>query len=123
MLLRELEYWKVVKRVRLQNERAWHFVACDDLRSMISRVLRERESTLIDSVCEDLREAEALAIEAGAPAEIQQRLKKMVLFSEGMRKAIDVFISGANLDIRKSIDSFRNAPGVLSRRINLRRSK
>lgn len=116
-IIRELEYWKVVERVRLPNDRAWRYVAKVDMRDMIARVLRERELAFISRVCDDLSEAERMASEEGESEEVIERLIKMRLFAEGMKRAIDLFITGANLDLRQTIDVFKSAPQTLANRL------
>ena len=107
MLVRELEYWRVLKKRRRPNQRAWFYSAETDLREMIGRVLKERELHFISGVLETLREAEKGAAEEGVDPVIMARLTKMRIFSEGMKKAMDVFIKGAHLDLRSVMDVFR----------------
>jgi DNA-binding transcriptional regulator GbsR (MarR family) len=117
MIIRELEYWKVITRSRRAGDRSWRYVAKIDMRDMIARVLRERELEFIERVCEDLAEAERIAKEEGEPKEVLERLQRMRIFADGMKRAIDLFITGANLDLRQTIDVFKSAPQSLANRL------
>ena len=115
MLLRELEYWRVLKKTRIPNRRAWLYTADTNLKEMISRVLRERELHFIAEVSETLKKAENDAKEEGIDPVILQRLTKMRIFSDGMRKAMDLFITGAQLDLRSVMDVFRPTKSIAAR--------
>ena len=107
MLLRELEYWRVLKKTRKPDRRAWLYSAETNLKEMISRVLKERELHFIAGVSETLKKVEREAKAEGVDPAILSRLTKMRIFSDGMKKAMDLFITGAQLDLRSVMDVFR----------------
>ncbi len=99
MVTRELEGWGVVRRARAPADAVWRFVAEVDLMRMIRRVLKERESTLVSRVRQDLEHAEELAKAARAPADVMQRLRRMRTLAAMMDKALHVFLETARLDV------------------------
>lgn len=117
MLVRELEYWRVLKKTRLPNQRAWSYSAENNLKEMIGRVLEERELRFISKVSEELKRAEELALEEGIDPVILSRLTKMRIFAEGMKKATHLFITGAQLDLRTALDLFKNTPRTMRSRL------
>lgn len=115
MLLRDLEYWRVLKKTRLPNQRAWMYSAETNLKEMIGRVLKERELHFISNVSETLKEAEIEARAEGIDPAILSRLTKMRIFADGMKTAMDVFITGAQLDLRSVMDVFLPTKTISSR--------
>jgi HTH-type transcriptional regulator, glycine betaine synthesis regulator len=99
MVTRELEGWGVVRRARAPADAVWRFIAEVDLMRMIRRVLKERESSLVSRVREDLEHAERLAKDARVPAEVMQRVKRMRTLAAMMDKALHVFLETARLDV------------------------
>ena len=57
MIVRELETWKVVHRMRVDDNPAWHFVAETDLMQMIIHVVNQRETGVVSRICEQLQQA------------------------------------------------------------------
>lgn len=100
MILREVETWGVIKRVRRPGSQSWHFSAEIELMKMIGRVFQDREVTLVRRVKEDLVEAEELAIALGTvPDTMLKRLERMRRLAGLIEHALDVFLSTAQLDV------------------------
>ncbi len=108
MLLRDLERWNVVLRVRTPGDAAWRYRAEVDLLKMARRVIEEREFSFITRIRTDLVEARKLA-EADPrtqPAQIE-RLKKMELLAEATERALNLFLKTSRLDVGAMFDVFR----------------
>jgi len=99
MLLRDLERWGVVLRVRTRGTAAWHYQAQTDLMQMVSRVLSEREGRLLSRIRLDLLEAKRLAQAAGVARPQLQRLGRMALLAEQTDRALKLFLKTARLDV------------------------
>ncbi len=101
MVLRELEGWGVVNRVRLPRVDAWHFEAETDLLRMVRRVITEREAPFIARVESDLAEAERLARTAKSPAGTAavERISQLRRMAGLTRKALEVFLKTSRLDV------------------------
>jgi len=99
MLLRDLERWGVVLRVRAQGDAAWRYQAETDLMRMVSRVLAEREGQLLSRIRQDLVEAKRMAQEAGVARPQMQRLARMALLAEQTDRALKLFLKTARLDV------------------------
>ena len=100
MILREVETWGVIRRVRRPGSQAWHFVAEVELLKMIGRVFQDREVSLVRRVKEDLVEAERIAKEAGnVPEMMLDRLTRMRRLAGLIEHALDVFLKTAQLDV------------------------
>lgn len=100
MLLREIEAWGVIHRVRVSDSQAWHFVAEIDLFRMIGRVFRKREVAIVERVKDDLTDAERLARDQGdVPEAMLERLVKMRKLAGMIEHALKVFLSTARLDV------------------------
>jgi HTH-type transcriptional regulator, glycine betaine synthesis regulator len=104
MIVRDLEQWKVVQRVRKPGSSAWHFEAELDFMEMITRVLQEREGELIARVSEDLKDAENLARTSDVDEETLERIKRMRTLAGLMKQALDVFVKTAQLDVSQTRD-------------------
>ncbi|MEO8800416.1 MAG: transcriptional regulator, partial [Polyangiaceae bacterium] len=96
MITRELEFWGVVRRVRVEDETTWRFEAETDLMAMIGRVLRDREAALVGRVKLDLEDAEKLA--QGAPPEVRRRLARLTSLAALGDAAIRSFAATARFD-------------------------
>jgi DNA-binding transcriptional regulator GbsR (MarR family) len=108
MLLRDLERWGVVQRVRHPQDTLWRYVAETDLIRMVSHVIEEREAGFVSRIRADLSEARRLAQETGGVAvERLQRLEKMATLAEHLEKAIRLFIKTARLDVGGVLGAFR----------------
>ncbi|HYH99700.1 GbsR/MarR family transcriptional regulator [Hyalangium sp.] len=109
MLLRDLERWGVVQRVRLPPDTVWRYSAETDLVRMVTHVIEEREAGFVSRIRADLSEARRLAQEAGGvDTERLQRLEKMATLAEHVEKAIRLFIKTARLDVGGVLSAFRD---------------
>jgi DNA-binding transcriptional regulator GbsR (MarR family) len=117
MLLRDLEHWGVLRRVRAPGEAAWRYRAETELVRMVTRVVEHREGEFIARVRADLTEAQRLASEAGnVPARRVARLQKMAALADATEKALKLFIRTARLDLGGMFGVFRESVGGLRRR-------
>jgi DNA-binding transcriptional regulator GbsR (MarR family) len=108
MLLRDLERWGVVRRVRLPQDSAWRYGAETDLIRMVSHVVEEREAGFIERIRADLSEARRLAEEAGnVPHEHLTRLEKMATLAEHVERALRLFVKTARLDVGGILGALR----------------
>ena len=100
MILREIEGWGVIHRVRRPGSQAWHFVAETELFTMIGRVFRQREVQVVRRVKEDLAEAERMATERDdVPQAMLERLTRMRKLAGLIEHALHLFLSTAKLDV------------------------
>lgn len=100
MLLRDLERWGVVLRVRSPHDASWRYKAETDLLAMARRVIEEREFSFIARVRADLEEARKLAEADPATAKSKvARLEKMELLAEATEKALRLFLKTSKLDV------------------------
>jgi HTH-type transcriptional regulator, glycine betaine synthesis regulator len=112
MLLRDLERWGVVLRVRPPKDTIWRYAAETDLVRMVTHVIAEREAGFVARIRADLAEARRLAQEVGGvPAERLQRLEKMATLAAHVEKAIRLFIKTARLDVGGVLEAFRDGAG------------
>src|SRR4051812_32052372 len=78
MLLRDLERWGVILRVRTPGDASWRYKAETDLLKMARRVIEEREFAFINRIRADLDEARRIAEASGkVPKERIRRLSRM----------------------------------------------
>jgi HTH-type transcriptional regulator, glycine betaine synthesis regulator len=111
MLLRDLERWGVVRRVRSPQDSAWRYAAETDLIRMVSHVIEEREAGFIERIRADLTEARRLAGLVGSvPREQLSRLEKMVTLAEHVERALRLFIKTARLDVGGILGVLREEP-------------
>lgn len=99
ILVRELEQWQVVRRVRTPADPSWRYEAEIDLMKMVRKVIEEREASLVTRVRRDLERAEAIARDAGAPKEARVRIERMRRLSSLVEKALLAFLKTARLDV------------------------
>ncbi len=100
MILREIEDWGVIHRVRKPHSQAWHFVAETELFKMIGEVFRKREVHMVQRVKEDLAEAERLAKQSDdVSEEMLERLARMRRLAGLIEHALQIFLSTAKLDV------------------------
>ncbi|ADO71947.1 GbsR/MarR family transcriptional regulator [Stigmatella aurantiaca] len=112
MLLRDLERWGVVLRVRPPSDTIWRYAAETDLVRMVTHVIAEREVGFIARIRADLAEARRLAQNIGSvPAERLHRLERMATLAAHVEKAIRLFIKTARLDVGGVLGAFRDEPG------------
>jgi DNA-binding transcriptional regulator GbsR (MarR family) len=108
MLLRDLERWGVVRRVRSPQDSAWRYAAETDLIRMVSHVIEDREAGFIERIRADLAEAHRLAVEAGnVPPGHLSRLEKMATLAEHVERALRLFIKTARLDVGGILGALR----------------
>ncbi|MCC6334138.1 MAG: MarR family transcriptional regulator [Myxococcales bacterium] len=109
MLLRDLERWGVVLRVRSPHDSSWRYKAETNLMKMARRVIEEREFSFIARVRADLEEAIRLAEASPKTAKAKvARLKKMELLAEATEKALRLFLKTSRLDVGTLFGVFRS---------------
>jgi len=111
MLVRDLERWGVVLRIRQPGTGAWHYRGETDLVRMVSRVIQEREGAFITRIRADLEEARRLAAAGGAGRDRLQRIERMAILAAGAERALKVFLRTARLDLSSLLVAFRDAAG------------
>ncbi len=117
MLLRDLERWGVVRRVRQPQDSVWRYSAETDLVRMVSRVIEEREAGLVTRIRADLAEAQRIARQSsGVEPERLQRLEKMATLAEHVEKALRLFIRTSRLDVGGVLGVFRDEAGALRKK-------
>ncbi|HZJ54033.1 MAG TPA: MarR family transcriptional regulator [Myxococcaceae bacterium] len=99
MLVRDLERWGVVVRIRQPGTGAWHFRAETDLIQMVRRVIQERETAFITRIRADLEEARRLAAASGVGRERLARLEKLAALAVGAERALRIFLRTARVDL------------------------
>jgi DNA-binding transcriptional regulator GbsR (MarR family) len=115
MLLRDLERWGVVQRVRQPQDTVWRYTSETDLVRMVTHVIEEREAGFVSRIRADLSEARRLAQAAGGlDTERLQRLEKMATLAEHVEKAVRLFIKTARLDVSGILGAFRDDSGASS---------
>lgn len=107
MLVRDLERWGVVLRIRQPGTGAWHFRAETDLVRMVSRVIQEREGAFIARIRADLEEARRLAAASGVGRDRLARLERMAALASGAERALRIFLRTARLDLSALLMAFR----------------
>jgi len=100
MLVRDLDRWGVVLRIRQPGTGAWHFRAETDLVQMVRRVVQERETAFIIRIRADLEEARRLAAASGVGRERLARLEKVAALAAGAERALRIFLRTARVDLR-----------------------
>jgi DNA-binding transcriptional regulator GbsR (MarR family) len=99
MLVRDLERWGVVVRIRQPGTGAWHFRAETDLVQMVRRVVQERETAFITRIRANLEEARRLAAASGVGRERMARLEKMAALAAGAERALRIVLRTARVDL------------------------
>ncbi|HEV8322602.1 MAG TPA: MarR family transcriptional regulator [Myxococcota bacterium] len=100
ILVRELEQWGVVVRVR-RADGVWRYDAESDLWRMVLRVLQQRELQVIEAVLGDLRRARADAERDRRVSAITlKRIDLMIKFGVVCQKVLEAFLKTSRLDIR-----------------------
>ncbi|RKH32368.1 GbsR/MarR family transcriptional regulator, partial [Corallococcus llansteffanensis] len=109
MLLRDLERWGVIQRVRLPQDTVWRYGAENDLVRMVTHVIEEREAGFVARIRADLAEARRLAeTQDGLSPERLQRLEKMATLAEHVERALRLFIKTSRLDVSGVLSVFRD---------------
>lgn len=100
MVVRELEVWGVVSRVRAPGAATWRYAAETDLSRMIRRVLADRELQFVERTKEDLDEAYQGARAAhGVNPQVLARLQRMRTLAALVDKALRAFLLTSRLDV------------------------
>jgi DNA-binding transcriptional regulator GbsR (MarR family) len=107
MLVRDLERWGVVVRIRQPGTGAWQYRAETDLVRMVSRVIQEREGAFIARIRADLEEARRVAAASGVGRERLVRLERMAALASGAERALRIFLRTARLDLSALLVAFR----------------
>ncbi len=109
MLIRDLERWGVVIRVRTPGDSSWRYRAETELLQMARRVIEEREFSFIARIRSDLEEARKLAeAHAGTPKAQIARLQRMETLAEATEKALRLFLKTSRLDVGNMFNVFRS---------------
>lgn len=106
MLLRDLERWGVILRVRTPGDAAWRYRAETDLMKMARRVIEEREFAFIARIRLDLDEAQKLAEASSVGKEAVRRLKRMAGLADATEKALRIFLKTSQLDVKGMFQVF-----------------
>jgi DNA-binding transcriptional regulator GbsR (MarR family) len=111
MVVRELELWGVVARVRSAGDSTWRYAAETDLSKMIRRVLEERELSFVARTREDLEEAyeSARATRDASPA-VLARLARMRTLATLVDKALRAFLMTSRLDVASALGVLASSP-------------
>jgi DNA-binding transcriptional regulator GbsR (MarR family) len=108
MLLRDLERWGVVLRVRNPGDASWRYQAETDFMKMARRVIEEREFSFIERVRADLEEARKMAEADGRATKDQvARLQRMEVLAEATEKALRLFLRTSRFDVTGMFEVFR----------------
>ncbi len=108
MLIRDLERWGVVLRVRAPGDASWRYRAETDLLQMARRVIEEREFSFITRIRADLAEAVALAQQdPKAPKAKIDRIRRMEAVAEATEKALSIFLKTSRFDVGAMFELFR----------------
>jgi DNA-binding transcriptional regulator GbsR (MarR family) len=108
MLLRDLERWSVVLRVRNPGDASWRYAAETDFMKMARQVIEEREFSFIARVRADLEEARKAAEADPTAARAQvKRLRQMEVLAEATESAIRLFLRTARFDLTHIFEVLR----------------
>lgn len=99
ILVRELEQWGVVRRVRTPADPGWRYEAETDLMKMVRKVIEEREASLVTRVRRDLERAETIARDQNIPKDVRVRIERMRKLSVLVEKSLLAFVKTARLDV------------------------
>ena len=117
MLVRDLERWGVVHRVRQPGTGAWRYRSETDLVRMVSRVIEERELAFLSRIRIELAAARRVAASAaGVGRDRLQRLERMNALAQAAERALKVFLRTARLDVRSMLATFRDPVAALRAR-------
>ena len=117
MLVRDLERWGVVHRVRQPGAGAWRYRAETDLVKMVGRVVAERELAFISRIRVELTEARRMAAAAtGVGRDQLARLERMSTLAQASERALKLFLRTARLDVRSMLSTFGGPVAALRAR-------
>jgi len=110
MVTRELEQWRIIRRVRPSASAVWRFEANTDLLAMIGGVLEAREGLFVSRVKRDLAEAEhRVRARSDVPSEVVDRVTRMRRLADVVQQAVELFAKTATLDARAVIGVLRQS--------------
>lgn len=102
MITRELERWQVLQRERAAGASVWHYRANKDFRSMLFRVLTQREMVFLSRIKNSLAAAEnAARQDPEASSEMLDRLQRMYALAQRCDALVRRFVNTAQLDARQ----------------------
>ncbi len=108
MIIRELEQWGPVRRVRVGKDSSWRFVAETNLMRMVGRVIQERESKIAARFLEELKGAREIGLAAKQlPPETLRRLEKMEKALSLSMKSMDLFLKTSRFDFSNIVHALR----------------
>jgi HTH-type transcriptional regulator, glycine betaine synthesis regulator len=113
MVVRELERWGVIERVREPGESLWSYRARTDFLAMIRRVLVERELAVVKRAAEALRGALGAAAAAGVSREAQARLGRMHKLAQLTERALQAFLKTTRFELGGLHEVLSVARGLL----------
>ena len=117
MLVRDLERWSGVHRVRQPGAGAWRYRAETDLVKMVGRVVAERELAFISRIRVELTEARRMASAAtGVGRDQLARLERMSTLAQASERALKLFLRTARLDVRSMLSTFGGSVAALRAR-------
>lgn len=103
LVTRELERWKVIRRVRLPGEAIWRFLPETNFWTMVRGVLEERETSFVTRVRDDLEKAYEKAKADATDKAVLDRLSRLLRLATLVDKAMRTFVKSARLDIAAAI--------------------
>ena len=106
MLVRDLERWGVLFRVRNPNDAAWRYRAETEMMKMARQVIAEREFAFITRIRADLAEARRLAMEGEVSKTQLARLVKMASLADHTERALSLFLKTSRLDVKRMFEVF-----------------
>lgn len=109
MLLRDLERWGVILRVRQPGDASWRYKAETNLLKMAQRVIEEREFAFIARIRTDLDHARDLAEQQKVPREQLRRLARMAQLAEHTERGLKLFLKTARLDVGSMFGVFTSS--------------
>jgi DNA-binding transcriptional regulator GbsR (MarR family) len=117
MSLTELQRWGVVRRVWKPGERREFYEAETDFWKMISRVVHDRERSLVGSVRERLETARAMLRRAPSTAANRarvERLGRLLQFAAAAEGVIESFLASRRADFSEFSNLLQITRGVAS---------
>ncbi len=107
MLVRDLERWGVILRVRQPGDASWRYKAETELLRMARRVIEEREFAFIARIRSDLGAAKQLAqSDPRVSREALRRLERMERVAEATERTLKAFLKTAKLDVGSMFGAF-----------------
>ena len=101
-LLKDLEEWRVVKRLSVEGKRAMVFAANTNLLEMIALVFQKRELMVLEKVILSLKAVEnTLELRPDTSRVTRQRILKLRKSGENVLRAIRIFLRTAKLDLSR----------------------